>query len=365
MIVSASVTGTATKTLTLTQQDAGTITASWSDIDTGLTSVGVSMPSAFTVTNSPLTANGTIAITGSGNTLQYVDGTGALQTLVADIGIKKAYNSIRAAYTGEDLKELTGGEAFGTPKTFMEGLAAVGEGAAAEAIGGFAMSTVMVGAQGLINGKISLYNEEDLKFFKDFSSDQEFKKLIVSNLKTQMLNGTMTKGEAQSALNDINLVDGVFNSIDENISDEAKLIAFNLINERNRLKKEVVGKDPALSKEKNDRIKDINDKLGTLPLQVLVDNNIERATKLENALKQKGAVIIDGEKINRKAAQTELNKINQKVEDAEKKQEEDAIKATIPEEISSLKDDEPFTKRVETLEEIPEEFRDRAQLLRL
>ena len=82
--------------------------------------------------------------------------TGALQTLVADIGIKKAYNSIRAAYTGEDLKELTGGEAFGTPQSFSEGLMAVGEGALAEAIGGFAMSTVMVGAQGLINGKISL-----------------------------------------------------------------------------------------------------------------------------------------------------------------------------------------------------------------
>ena len=79
-IVSAAVTGTATKTLTLNQQDGGTITASWSDIDTGLTSVGVSMPSAFSVANSPLTSNGTIAITGSGNTLQYVDGTGALQS---------------------------------------------------------------------------------------------------------------------------------------------------------------------------------------------------------------------------------------------------------------------------------------------
>jgi hypothetical protein len=79
-IVSAAVTGTATKTLTLNQQDGGTITASWSDIDTGLTSVGVSMPSAFSVANSPLTSNGTIAVTGSGNTLQYIDGTGALQT---------------------------------------------------------------------------------------------------------------------------------------------------------------------------------------------------------------------------------------------------------------------------------------------
>ena len=43
-------------------------------------------------------------------------------------------------------------------------------------------------------------------------------------------------------------------------------------------------------------------------------------------------------------------------------QEEATAEASIPEEISSLKDDEPFTKRVKTLEEIPEEFRDRAQL---
>jgi hypothetical protein len=77
-IVSAAVTGTSTKTLTLNQQDGGTVTANWTD--NGLTSVGVSMPSAFSVANSPLTSNGTIAITGAGTSLQYVDGTGALQT---------------------------------------------------------------------------------------------------------------------------------------------------------------------------------------------------------------------------------------------------------------------------------------------
>jgi len=79
-IVSAAVTGTTTKTLTLNEQDGNTITASWTDLDTGLTSVGVSMPSAFSVANSPLTSNGTIAITGAGTSLQYIDGTGALQT---------------------------------------------------------------------------------------------------------------------------------------------------------------------------------------------------------------------------------------------------------------------------------------------
>jgi nitrogen fixation protein len=100
-INSASVTGTSTKTLTLNQQDGGTIQASWSDIDTGLTSVGLSMPSAFSVSNSPLTANGTISVTGSGTTLQYVRGDGSLATFPALTG----YVPYTGATTNVDLGE--------------------------------------------------------------------------------------------------------------------------------------------------------------------------------------------------------------------------------------------------------------------
>ena len=139
-LLSASVTGTTTKTLTLNQQDGGTITASWTDIntdavtsvfgrtgavvategdynltqlgdvtittpsngqvlkyngttwvngtdtDTGLTSVGLSMPSAFTVSNSPLTANGTLSVTGAGTTSQYVRGDGTLANFPTSVG---------------------------------------------------------------------------------------------------------------------------------------------------------------------------------------------------------------------------------------------------------------------------------------
>lgn len=64
-IVSASVTGTTTKTLTLTQQDAGTITASWTDA-TGsgtVTSVAMTVPTGLTITGSPITTSGTLALT--------------------------------------------------------------------------------------------------------------------------------------------------------------------------------------------------------------------------------------------------------------------------------------------------------------
>ena len=52
-----------------------------SDIGAGVgsvTSVGLTMPSAFSVANSPITGSGTLAVTGAGNASQYVRGDGTL-----------------------------------------------------------------------------------------------------------------------------------------------------------------------------------------------------------------------------------------------------------------------------------------------
>jgi hypothetical protein len=46
-----------------------------------VTSVGLSMPPAFTVSNSPVTSAGTLTVVGAGNATQYVRGDGALATL--------------------------------------------------------------------------------------------------------------------------------------------------------------------------------------------------------------------------------------------------------------------------------------------
>ncbi len=43
-------------------------------------SVGLSMPSGFTVSNSPVVNQGILTVTGAGNNTQYIDGTGALQS---------------------------------------------------------------------------------------------------------------------------------------------------------------------------------------------------------------------------------------------------------------------------------------------
>ncbi len=52
----------------------------WAADASGLTSVGLSMPTAFTVSNTPLTSNGTIAVSGAGTAAQYIRGDGQLAT---------------------------------------------------------------------------------------------------------------------------------------------------------------------------------------------------------------------------------------------------------------------------------------------
>ena len=46
-----------------------------------VTSVGLTMPSAFSVANSPITSSGTLAVTASGTASQYIRGDGQLATL--------------------------------------------------------------------------------------------------------------------------------------------------------------------------------------------------------------------------------------------------------------------------------------------
>jgi hypothetical protein len=50
-----------------------------------VTSVGLTMPSAFTVSNSPITSSGDIGVVGAGTSAQYIDGTGALQAFPTGI----------------------------------------------------------------------------------------------------------------------------------------------------------------------------------------------------------------------------------------------------------------------------------------
>jgi hypothetical protein len=56
------------------------------NLDVGVTSVGLSVPSAFTVSGSPVTTSGNITISGAGTTAQYIRGDGSLADFPQSLG---------------------------------------------------------------------------------------------------------------------------------------------------------------------------------------------------------------------------------------------------------------------------------------
>ena len=79
-IIGFSDSGSSTITLTLTQQDGGTLTTSFSNPQGTVTSVGISHGGNAFSTGSAVTTSGTLAITMAGSASQYVNGAGNLTT---------------------------------------------------------------------------------------------------------------------------------------------------------------------------------------------------------------------------------------------------------------------------------------------
>ncbi len=72
----------------------------------GVTSVGLSMPAAFTVANSPITQSGILTVTGAGTAAQYINGLGSLVTFptiptpyVLPVATTVALGGIKIGYT--------------------------------------------------------------------------------------------------------------------------------------------------------------------------------------------------------------------------------------------------------------------------
>tara|TARA_R100001163_G_C5038284_1_gene177013 strand:+ start:148 stop:1254 length:1107 start_codon:yes stop_codon:yes gene_type:complete len=73
-----------------------------------VTSVALTMPAAFSVAGSPITSSGTLAVTGAGSNAQFIDGTGALQT-VANLPFVDGTGTANKVSKWSDTDTLTDG----------------------------------------------------------------------------------------------------------------------------------------------------------------------------------------------------------------------------------------------------------------
>jgi predicted XRE-type DNA-binding protein len=191
--------------------------------------------------------------------------TGATQSLVLDQGLKQLYNIYaQRNMNADEKKNLSQGEFFDTADSFGELKTQTFEDGLAEMIGGVTLGAVGTLSQRILKGNVSIYNSDDVEFLKNVAQDDNFKKLFVANLKTSMLNGSMTKGQAQDKLDALNEIQAVFTKLPPNISKDQMKQAMDLVVEKTKLEKERTKKDPALVAAQTERINAINEELKTI-----------------------------------------------------------------------------------------------------
>ena len=210
-----------------------------------------------------------------GGTLAEAE-TGALQSAILDVGLKTAYNKIRNSYenkSDEEIAKLTNEGYFNTPDNLKEASAQILEDAAAEALGGTVMTAAMTGFEKLSNGEITLFNDEDITKLKELSTDPEMKKMFVAKLRTDMVNGDITKEQAKTKLEALRSVEADFTKIPDDITGQDLKRAMELSIEKKDLTNEIAGKDEALVAPKKARIEEINNELKTIGENATKESN--------------------------------------------------------------------------------------------
>lgn len=226
--------------------------------------------------------------------------SGAIEE-VLDIGGKKLINALEE-------KEI-----FKTPENFLEGLKQVAEAGAAEAVGGAIIGTVSAVNKGYQENKFENLLDDQVALLHQISSDPTFIDAYKVKIKQDVAEGKMTAEEGQSQEQSFDKMVGQLRSIPDGISPAGQKEALRLLKERDTLQAKIDASDPDLVAKEKARVAEIKEKLGKIS---------EQYPKKEEAAAE--GMPSDMEFIN------------------------------------SLDNDSPVVIRVKSLDEVPEQFRDRA-----
>ena len=188
-------------------------------------------------------------------------GSLGLGTLSA-AGVEGATEGLQSL-TGAGIKEIYDRIGNKTELFNNEGFGEIVKGALYEsylgALGGGMVHSTYI-ASDAIRRKAAL-NSKELNMLLMAAKTSGMSETLMTNLKADMLNGRITKSEAEEIVQNFDMVRGNVNQMPPNLTPEAQSASLGLMMERDRLDKEIQGKDPNLVKPQSERVTEINNRL--------------------------------------------------------------------------------------------------------
>ena len=131
-------------------------------------------------------------------------------------------------------------------------------------LGAGIVETAQQSADVLSRGTNALKNKDQINLLIQSADLDGIDKALLTNLKASMLNGKMSKSQAQDIVRSFDEIKGKIKSMPEDMSIDNKSVALDLMIERDNINKKIDGKDPFLVVKEKERIGQINEQLKNL-----------------------------------------------------------------------------------------------------
>ena len=212
--------------------------ASYETIEQAIEMEVASLPKAFFRTGNAMLIEG------------GVEGTQA----AAEIGIKNIYNWYKENQVFED------GDFFS-----LQSAKRILHDAYIGAWAGGSIGTVTAGVQAYKENAIGKLNRDQFESVKLFATDGKFRQIYFHQLQGEVQDKSITSEQAKKRWADLNSMVSLFEQTDGlNLDPKLQQEAFSLLNEKNKLKEQIAGKDENLTKAQQDRIKAIDVRLSRI-----------------------------------------------------------------------------------------------------
>ena len=157
------------------------------------------------------------------------------------------------------------------------------------ALGGAIMSTPSTLIKGVKNG-FGRLDPNSMELARKTIEDSNMRSMVITDIKTKLMSGEITKEEANSQMEAIKESQALFSKIPDNLSAEDTSKAMDLIKERSKIEADIKGKDKELVSARTRRITAINNELKKISENAIKASTEQEVTAEGGVVQREGAV---------------------------------------------------------------------------
>jgi hypothetical protein len=187
---------------------------------------------------------------------------------IGEVGLKNVVNAMHGKEYFQDVPDLT------TADGIKEALSLASYDALVGGIGGSIMGSYST----YKSNRNTATADKDFELMNASLTDPVLLKAVKKNTVERLRSGAINKEQAQAEYADIDKSVGILKTIPANLSNREKRASYELLLEKNKLEKEIEGKDVNLVAKQKARVAEINNQLTKISEDATKESNVQEVT---------------------------------------------------------------------------------------